>query len=246
MPDRVRCARALALVAGLAAASWVAAQGAGPVAVRAYGNFAHLARTGDSSAKIALEDLPAKPGIYALGALAGLRGEVLVWDGERLVTRGHSPEGRTEAARRDDSATLLALAEVTAWAEVPVPSDMKQAQFEAFVLAQAAARGLDAARPFAFLVRGEFPTLLWHVVTGAPGSGHGATHAQGHAAKRVFDERDVAGVMLGFYSGDAFEGVISHPGERFHVHYANGDFTRSGHVDGYAVRAGATLSLPRS
>jgi alpha-acetolactate decarboxylase len=60
----------------------------------------------------------------------------------------------------------------------------------------------------------------------------------------VFDERDAPGVMVGFYSGDALEGVISHPGERFHVHYANRDVTRSGHVDGYSVRAGARLLLP--
>jgi alpha-acetolactate decarboxylase len=51
-------------------------------------------------------------------------------------------------------------------------------------------------------------------------------------------------VLVGFHSGEALEGVISHPGERFHVHYANGDASRSGHVDAYAVRAKSVLSLP--
>jgi alpha-acetolactate decarboxylase len=245
MSTRSRAGRALALLAGLAVASWVAAQPVGPAGVQAFGNFKRLAHTGDTSAKIALREVPTTAGTYAVGALTGMRGEILVWDGKLLVTRGHSPDGRTEAAGTDDSATLLALAKVAAWSEVPVPSDMKQAEFEAFVVKQAAARGLDPAKSFPFLVRGEFPNVLWHVVTGAAGAGHGSAHAQGHASNRVFDERNAAGAMAGFYSGDALEGVISHPGERFHLHYANVDFSRSGHVDGYTVRAGAKLFLPR-
>jgi alpha-acetolactate decarboxylase len=244
MSTRSRAGRTLALLAGLAVASWVAAQPAGPAGVQAFGNFKRLAHTGDTAAKIALREVPTTAGTYAVGALTGMRGEILVWDGKLLVTRGHSPEGRTEAAGADDSATLLALAKVAAWAEVSVPSDMKQQEFEAFVVEQAAARGRDAAQPFPFLVRGEFPAVLWHVVTGAAGAGHGSAHTQGHASNRVFDERNVAGAMVGFYSGDALEGVISHPGERFHVHYANRDFSRSGHIDGYAVRAGSRLFLP--
>jgi alpha-acetolactate decarboxylase len=251
MAAHSRSVRALALLAGVAVASWVAAQVVGPAGVQAFGSFKRLAHTGDTAAKIALREVPATAGTYAVGALTGLRGEVLLWDGKLSVTRGHSPEGRTEAAVADDSATLLALAQVRAWDEVVVPADMKQPEFEAFVVKQAAARGLNSAEPFPFLVRGEFPAVLWHVVTGAAGSGHGdagahgGTHAQGHARNRVFDERNAAGVILGFYSGDALEGVISHPGERFHVHYAARDFSRSGHVDGYTVRGGAVLSLPR-
>jgi alpha-acetolactate decarboxylase len=240
----IRTFRALTLLAALAAAAAAAAHSAAPAAVQAYGNFKRMAHTGDTGAKVALRELPAKPGTYAVGALAGLRGEIVMLDGKLLVTRGHSAEGRTELPAAGDAATLLALASVEAWHEVTVPADMKQAEFEAFVVQQASKRGIAAAAAFAFLVRGEFPALTWHVVTGAAGGGHGGAHAQGHAANRVFDERNAKGVMLGFYSGDALEGVISHPGERFHLHYANGDASRSGHVDAYAVRAGAMLSLP--
>jgi alpha-acetolactate decarboxylase len=245
MSVRSRTFRALSLLAGVAVVSWATAQPVEPAGIQAFGSFKRLAHAGDTAAKIALRDVPTKAGTYGVGALTGLRGEIVVLDGKLAVTRGHSPEGRTEAPAADDSATLLALAQVAAWHDVAVPADMKQAQFEAFVVKQASLRGLTAATPFPFLVRGEFPTLLWHVVTGAAGNGHGNTHGQGHARNRVFDERDAAGTMVGFYSGDALEGVISHPGERFHVHYANRDFSRSGHVDGYAVRAGAVLSLPR-
>jgi alpha-acetolactate decarboxylase len=203
-----------------------------------------MSHTGDTAAKLALREVPATPGAYAVGALAGLRGEIIMLDGKLLVTRGHSAEGQTEAPAAGDAATLLALAKVEAWHEVAVPADMTQPQFESFVVEQAAARGLSAETAFPFLVRGEFPQMTWHVVTGGAGGGHGAVHGQGHARNRVFNERDAAGVLVGFHSGEALEGVISHPGERFHVHYASGDASRSGHVDAYAVRAKSVLSLP--
>jgi alpha-acetolactate decarboxylase len=46
------------------------------------------------------------------------------------------------------------------------------------------------------------------------------------------------------YSGTALEGVVSHPGERFHLHFADAAATVSGHVDRYSVAAGAVLKLP--
>jgi alpha-acetolactate decarboxylase len=235
--------RRLALAA-LAAVLTAPAHAGSSVAVQAYGNFKRMAHTGDTSAKVALRELPAAPGHYAVGALEGLRGEIVMLDGKLLVTRGHSEAGRTEPPAAGDAATLLALAKVAAWREVAVPADMKQAEFEAFVVKQASALGIAATDAFAFQVRGEFSQVTWHVVTGGAGGGHGGAHAQGHAANRVFEEAGAKGVLVGFHSGDALEGVISHPGERFHLHYANGDASRSGHVDAYAVRGGSVLLLP--
>jgi len=40
-------------------------------------------------------------------------------------------------------------------------------------------------------------------------------------------------------------GVVSHPGERFHLHFVDAAATVSGHVDAYAVAAGAVLKLPQ-
>jgi alpha-acetolactate decarboxylase len=228
----------------LAAATAAATSSAGPDAVQVYGNFKRMSHTGDTTAKVRLGDIPAAPGTYAVGALAGLRGEVIMLDGRMLVTRGHETRGRTEAPAAADAATLLVISRVDAWHEVRIPGDMNQSQFEAFVLRQAAARGLLAGAAFAFLVRGEFPALTWHVVTSATAGAHGAAHGQGHASNRVFDEPGATGTLLGFHSGDALEGVISHPGERFHAHFANGDASRSGHADAYAVRAGGVLLLP--
>jgi alpha-acetolactate decarboxylase len=205
---------------------------------------------GDRKGMVRLAPLGGEKGTYGVGALAGLRGEVLLWDGKMLVSRGHSRKGTTEAAAASDEAVLFVVARVQEWREVSVPRDMTQPQFDAFVIATAKEQGIDTGAAFPFLVRDARLDLVWHVVTGEADGGHagghgGGTHQLGHAGQDVFRESVGRGMLAGFHSGAALEGVISHPGERFHVHYANPDLSVSGHVDEYRVGVGAILMLPR-
>ena len=235
----------LLATSALLASAGLAAAGSSIGTVQSWGHFKRLMHMGDASARVQLADLPAGPGVYALGALADLRGEVMVWDGRVLVSRGERDDGRTEPPRGGDSATLLALSRVVTWQPpVKVPRDMDQASFERFVLEKATESGIDAARPFAFAVRGPALNMKWHVLTGKAGSGGHGVHKMGHAASRSFEAGRSDGLLLGFFSGDALEGVITHPGEKFHVHWASPDLARSGHVDAYGVAAGAELLLP--
>jgi len=237
----------LKIASGFTIASAAIAAGVGPLGIEVFGNFKRMAHSGDASGKVKLSDISGRSTTYGVGALAGLRGEVILWEGRVMVSRGHDKQGRVEPAAATDEAALMVVASVARWQEVDIPTDMTQAQFEAFTIREAGARGLAQSAPFPFAVKGDFSRVLWHVVTGTAGSAgaHGASsHAQGHAQNRVFDQRDVTGWALGFYSGNDLEGVITHPGERFHVHVADPAFTRSGHVDAYAVRKGAKLLLP--
>lgn len=218
-----------------------------PFAVQAWGNFKQMAHTGNTAGVVKLSALDGTKGTYGVGALAGMRGEILQWDGRLLVSRGHSTKGETSTANAGDEAVLFVQARVGAWQEVPVTADMTQQQFEAFVVESAKNAGLESDKAFPFALRGNTTNLVWHVVTGTPqGAHHGSgTHQQGHAQSRVFKASSAAGTLLGFYTGVSLEGIASHPGERFHVHYANPDFSTSGHVDGYHVAKGATLLLPK-
>jgi hypothetical protein len=154
-----------------------------------------------------------------------------------------------------EQALLFASGRVQAWRDVTVPRDMDAAAFEAFVQEQAEGMGLAPDQPFVFRVEGRFPHLLWHVVTGEPGpggakgahgghAGHGGGHANNRSEMRSFRQPGASGQLIGVYSGAALEGTVSHPGERFHLHFADMNATLSGHVDRYSVAAGAVLKLP--
>jgi alpha-acetolactate decarboxylase len=248
-----------ALVTGVAA---VAASL--PFAFIHFGNFTRMVESGHSGGQVRLADLPQRKGDWGLGATAGLKGEIVQIDGRLLVSPGSDAQGRVQSPQQGEEAVLFVGARVAAWAEVTVPNDMGQAQLESFVREQAAARGLSLEQPFVFRVEGRFPHLMWHVVTGEPSAvgqglqgqpgghggqrGHGAMMAGGHANQqsgmKVFHAPGATGALVGVCSGAGLEGVVSHAGERFHLHYVDSGTTVSGHVDRYAVAAGAVLKLP--
>ena len=225
------------------------AAGTGPFEVNAYGSFAHMTHTGDTSPHVALAAFQGKKGVYGVGAMQGLRGEVLIWDGRVLISRGHATDGAASAVMDSDRATLLATAKVSRWREIDVPADMAQADFERFVKDQARTVGLALDKPFPFIVKGRVIDYAWHVVAGAAtATAGGMMHAGGNAAHAKLHEfmgaRIDSGQLLGFYSAAEMEGAITHPGEQFHVHIADSGFKFAGHVDRYGVGKGATLVLP--
>ncbi|MDP1781979.1 MAG: acetolactate decarboxylase [Hydrogenophaga sp.] len=227
-----------------------------PFAFHHVGNFKRMSHTGDTAGQAAVSSLPQAAGTWGVGATAGLKAEMIQIDGRLLVSPGSDDRGRVRPPEANEQALLWASARVAAWAEVPVPRDMEQPAFEAFVQEQARARGLSLDQPFPFRVTGAFPSLRWHVVTGEKPAGrsssghgaHGAAHAGHHANQqagmKVFHEPGAVGQLVGVYSGTALEGVVSHPGERFHAHYVDDQLSVSGHVDAYAVAQGAVLLLP--
>jgi alpha-acetolactate decarboxylase len=223
-----------------------------------HGNFQRMVHAGHTAGQVALAALDPQVGRWGVGATAGLEGEIVQIDGRLLVSPGGDEQGRVRPPLEGEQALLFAGGHVQAWQDVPVPRDMDSVAFEAFVREQARALGLAVDQPFVFRVEGRFPHLLWHVVTGqkAPAGGHGGPGAQGghggqgtgHANQRsdmrLFRQPGAHGQLVGVYSGAALEGVVSHPGERFHLHYADAGATVSGHVDRYSVAAGALLKLP--
>ncbi len=245
-----------ALAVAIVLLTGVAAVAAGlPFDFIHFGNFTRMNQSGHSGGEVLLSRLPQRPGDWGLGATAGLKGEIVQIDGKLLVSPGSDAQGRVQAPQPDEEAVLFAGARVPAWVEVTVPSDMGQAQFESFVREQAAARGLSLDQPVVFRVEGRFPHLMWHVVTGealsgaaGPHGGHrpmmGGGHANQQSGMKVFHAPGATGQLVGVYSGAGLEGVVSHAGERFHLHYVDSGVSVSGHVDRYAVAAGAVLKLP--
>lgn len=215
-------------------------------AVKDYGNFRRMQHRQDYAPKVALKDAVAGPGWYAVGALADLRGEITVIDGQVLLSLGKTMDGRVGQREAGDAhATLLAAAKVDGWREIPIPRAMKQAELHAFILEQAATIGLAADRPWPFRIRGSIVDYRWHVIAGPHphfgGHGSAAPMAQQFEATGA----RMAAEVVGFQSGVALEGIISHPGERFHEHVTDLERTLAGHLDAYGVAENAVLLLPR-
>jgi hypothetical protein len=227
-----------------------------PFAFVHHGNFQRMMHSGNTSGQVALAAVPQRGGTWGLGATAGLKGEIVQIDGKLLVSPGSDLQGRVRPPQDGEQAVLFASGRVQAWQDVAVPRDMDAAAFGAFVQERAQALGIALDQPFVFRVDVRFPHLLWHVVTGEPGlgaghgshaghGGHGAGHASQRSDMRLFRKPRSSGQLIGVYGGAALEGLVSHPGERFHLHFADMNARASGHVDRYRVAAGAMLRLPQ-
>lgn len=232
-----------------------------------YGNFNQMMHTGDTKGQVSLSKFSTTPGTWGVGALAGLKGEVIQVDGKLWVSLGQDPKGRVQAPAQHDSAVLWASGQVKEWDVVNVPTDMSQPEFEGFVEQQATQRKIDLSQPFVYRVTGNFKHLIWHVVTGespssssskhdshhssatahskSAHSGHGG-HANKQSGMKLFRNPEISGQFVGVYSGNKLEGIVSHPGEKFHVHYIDNELKVSGHVDQYSVKAGSMLLLPKT
>jgi alpha-acetolactate decarboxylase len=224
---------------------------------RHYGDFTQMMLTGRLSGQVPLSQLDTGRNVWGVGALAELKGEIIQIDGRILVSPGGDSRGQVRAPVQGETAVLWAGGRVTNWVPINIPENMSQASLETFFQQQAERFKLDLERPWLFRVSGEYAHLIWHVVTGEPasvGSGehahsdhaqHGSGHANQRSGMKVFRNPSARGQLVGVYSGGKLEGVVSHRGERFHVHFVDSDMKVSGHVDQYSVRAGSTLWLPQ-
>jgi len=211
--------------------------------VRHVGDRRALLHRGDLSARIALDSLAGVTGLYAVGPVEGLQGEVTIYDGEPSISTVENGRVRVDSSF-EHRAAFLVYASATEWTAVPIERPIRGLdEAEAFVRAAAEDAGLDLEAPFPFRIEGRADTLTYHVIFKTDDAPH--DRAAHHKAKQMFSATDRAVEIVGFWADAAGEGVYTHPGRRTHLHARLADGSASGHVDDLALPAGATLYLPR-
>jgi len=234
------------VLTGLTIAALSAAALAGAAAYQvAWKGALRDAHGGNTQANVRLADLPRSAGLYAVGPVAGLAGEITIVDGKLLVAEVEHGAIRTSSDFSKGAAFLV-------WASVPQWRDASavgasigsQAQLEAFVEAKAREAGLNVEQPFPFLLNGTFDSVKYHVVRPPQG---GATHGSAASPADSALNAEATGksaTVVGFFSRN-HEGVFTHSGSRAHLHVVleNGD---SGHVDELRAGPDVQLALPRT
>jgi acetolactate decarboxylase len=188
-----------------------------------------------------LRDFADQSNLYALGALEGLSGEILILEGRPLNSLASSGELVFDRTF-DRKATLLVAAEVDAWQEITLELESAGlAELETSIREAAAQRSINTEEAFPFLLKGDFQTIDWHVINAAEAEAqnHEAYKKAGLSGKSENEE----GQVLGFYS-EKHEGIFTHHGSYLHMHFINSGETLMGHVDGLVVSGSVSLFLP--
>lgn len=215
------------------------------VEVMHFGALKNAMKQNDLTAYVSSDTIDLK-NFYALGALEGLKGELLIMDGQVYTSsQGDSTNNSLDLKQNIDfSANFLVGAKVSKWISIDVPKTIKtKSDLEKFVSEKAIEQGFDKADPFPFLLEGSTKSTSWHVVNwDANDSIH--THEK-HIKSGVYDtdlEEDV--IILGFYS-EHHKGIFTHHSSFLHMHVLNDKKAIMGHLDDLTLGAKMILKLPK-
>lgn len=196
--------------------------------VQWYGTLKNMMHKGDLSAQVDLQEVQ-KKNLYALGALENLKGEILIWNGQPLVSKMAEEHINIDSSW-DHKAALLVSSTIKNWQTISVPSSVKDMKaLTVFIKNQAVKNNIDVDKPFPFLIRGKVDSLQWHVVDWPIGDTvhthkkHVTSGAYGTRANIVVD-------ILGFYS-TKHKGIFTHHSSDVHMHFKTEHYPFAGHVD---------------
>ncbi|HEX6811325.1 MAG TPA: acetolactate decarboxylase [Planctomycetota bacterium] len=211
--------------------------------VKAWGALRAMFHEGQTGPTVSLATLLPDPDLFAVGALAGLAGEVTVLEGRVYLSYPAGETARTETpARTDAAATLLVASRVPAWRPVTTREAIRFEQLDDAIAALATSAGIPGER-FPFLVEGDVEDLQWHVIDGTRLPA-GTTSHQDHLEAAVKGKRDRGpATLVGFYS-EKDQGVFTHMGSRTHIHCVVQGPVATGHVDHVVIPAGSIVKFP--
>lgn len=233
------------VVFGLAACAGVSVPSTQRGLVEYAGAQREIFVTGKAVGVVPVRALAVDATSYAVGAAAGLDGEITVLAGVPYVTKVRG-DRVTVARGWGDSAFFAVWARQAHWTEQPVPAEVRTYQdLQRFVKARAQAAGLDTSQPFPFRLTGTPPEVDWHVNVDRTG-GQPITTALFLKSKASYVARDEPMDLVGFYSEhDQGVFITGAPTNAMHVHMVTRDGRSAGHVDAITLGPGMTLLLPR-
>jgi acetolactate decarboxylase len=204
---------------------------------------------GEDEARVRLGELQQHEDLYAIGAVAGLQGEITIVDSKAFVTRvGLS--GTVEPLDPEETmATLLMGQSVSRWTTTKLSDDVAPEDFDAAVHSAAAAHGVDMESPFVFVLEGELTDVHLHVLNGAcpvHARRHGLEIPEGSKPFEADADR-IRGTLVGMYATHG-AGSVTHSGTRTHAHVvfvdeATGERVTA-HLERVGIASGATLRVP--
>ncbi len=214
-----------------------------PYEVEHRGALRDIMQKGQVSSNIALQDLEGEEHLYALGAAAELKGEILIINSQPYTATAYGNTLSIDSTFAP-KATLLVWAQVPQWQDLQLPDSIRSYQdFEVFIRAAAQERGIATDKPFPFLLEGKPSSVSWHVIDWPAGeTDHSHEKHQASGLRGVSEDQPMQ--ILGFYSSE-HKGVFTHHSTNMHLHGRSTDGKVFGHLDDVQFDKGMVVKLPR-
>lgn len=208
--------------------------------VRVIGQMRRMFTAHDIGPNVDLAKMKPTSHLYALGPLAGLKGEITVLDGQVLVSKAHGKDAFV-SVDPNAKAVFLVYSSVRAWREITIPTNVvTHEDLASFLQSKLAAQSRSA-----FRVRGIATSAQYHIQN-YQGKAEDLTH-EAHDKSKVFYQLSQTPVeLVGFFTNrEEDAGSFVHQGQTIHIHLISDDRKSMGHLESISLAPGATLLLPQ-
>ena len=206
--------------------------------VRVIGEMRRMFMAHDIGPNVELRKVVREAHLYALGPVAGLKGEITVVDGQVFVSKVNGSQA-VVTLEPGAKAVFLVYASVPAWRSITIPTNVvSETDLATFI-----ERSLFAKARSAFLVRGTAVRARYHIQN-YQGKAEDLTHEAHDKAKALYELSDTPVQLVGFFTnreGDG--GSFVHQGQTTHIHVISNDHKSMGHLDSVILKPGAKLIL---
>ena len=164
--------------------------------------------------------------VYGVGPLAGLRGEILILDGDVYVSEVEKGKSVSVQINPVVSAPFFVYARVENWESAPLPAHIRTiSDLESYL----DERTKNRTRPFVFRLSGNIQNAHYHIQD-LPAGTPMSSPKEAHQGQRHFDFGPGEADILGFFSTD-HQGIFTHHDSYLHLHVLSADGKHMGHVD---------------
>lgn len=211
-------------------------------------------KTGKAASVVTLEDLADRKGLYAMGPIDGLDGEITIFDSKPYITQVRGNDYTLDKTFKH-GAFFLVWTEQANWIDMPLPATVKgYLDLQNFVKEQAQKSGLDVTKPFPFLLAGTPVEIKWHINVDRT-EGNPITKELFVKSKEPYVTKNEPVDIIGFYS-DHHVGVFlaeyapaikegSGMKNAIHIHLVSKTSKAAGHIDDITFGDGMVLRLPK-
>lgn len=206
--------------------------------VHVVGAMQNVMWKGQLGGVISLDTLLPRKGLYGLGPVSYLRGEILINNGQAYRAEVIPDSSMVVEKTFKTSAPFFVYANVEKWREIALPLNVKNiGDLEGFI--DRISQGNK--RPFAFKLVGTISSGLIHVQNLPPGS-QVSSPKEAHQGQVDFNLKKVQVEIIGFFSTE-HQGIFTHHDSYLHMHLITKNEGQMGHLDKVEFEK-MVLSLP--
>jgi len=194
--------------------------------VQVAGAMKNVMWKGELAGTINLDTIKDKNGLYGLGPVEYLTGELLIIDGKSYVSTVTSDSTMEVNENYKVKAPFLVYANQTDWNIEDLPSEIKTIkELEEFI----DKKTLNYKRPFVFKLIGQVDSAKIHIQN-LPKGTKVSSPEEAHQGQKNYLLENSKVEIVGFFSTE-HKGIFTHHDSNIHMHLITTDRNKMGHLD---------------